>query len=362
MKKVAFTLSLSLLFCFVIEAGAQAGRPDPERIWKNLSRLPQNLRDDLKKTELWKNTEVVKSGNIRLDSTVKYTSFNSGKTFPLNKSIFEYPAAGTVVQSDYVNYGEWVLQKRSTLTLDAQMRAVEMLEEEPDPSGGGLQATTKLNFYWHGKSNTQCDSIFSAVWDDQWQQWIPSYKLYSFFDAQNRESATETYRYAEGVQIVGIREEYQFDAAGDATITRQFIAKDGKWAELGKVESTFDKLHRETARREDILLDGGSVAPVRKLRRNYDAQGNLTLEERAKWNESSREWAPLKSVSRGYDAKKRMEWTTTESYKTNANFQSKVEIFKRRNDEHPEREVHSGYIPKSKSWQVQAETRYYYSK
>ncbi|MCC6463010.1 MAG: hypothetical protein IT260_21250 [Saprospiraceae bacterium] len=361
MKTFFLILSLFLFAGLLPEASAQTGRPNPEKIWKDLSRLPQNLRDDLKKTDWWKNADAEKSAAVRLDSTVKYSSFSAGKPYPLNKSTFEHPSAGKTIQSDFVNYGEWVPQKRTTISRDAQSRVVEVLEEEPDASGA-FQPAAKLNFYWHGSSDRQCDSIFSSRWDDQWQQWLPEYRLLSVFDAQGRETATETYRFVEGMQFVGLREEFQLDAAGDATRTQQFLAKEGKWISLGNVESTFDPQHRELTRLESIALGAGKSAPVRKLRRTYNSAGQLTLEERAKWNEADQQWAPLKSISAGTDVKKRMDWSITDSHKPNATFQSKVETFRRNNSNSPDHELHSSYMPKTKSWQVVADIRYYYAK
>lgn len=362
MKFAPFLLFLCFAATTPTESSAQTTPLNTERIWKDLSRLPQNLRDDLKKTTWWRNAEASRSASVRLDSTVKHTSFSSGKTYPLNKSQFEYPAAGKMIQSDFVNFGEWVLQKRSTLTRDAQNRVVEVVEEEPNPDEGGFQPAQKLQFYWRGTSSTQCDSILASTWDEQWQQWLPAYRLISFFNAQGRETATETYRYTDGAQAVGVREEFLFDATGDITTTKQFIAKAGKWAELGRVESKFDQQHHETARQESVVEANGHYAPIRKLRRTYDAQGHMTLEERSKWSAETKDWAPLKAITTGSDVRNRSDWTITESFKPNGNFQSKVETFKRPADDNPDREVQSSLQAKSKKWQVVSETRYFYSK
>lgn len=72
--------------------------------------------------------------------------------------------------------------------------------------------------------------------------------------------------------------------------------------------------------------------------------------------------SPLKSISMGYDAKKHQEWALTKSYKANSHFQNKMELFRRPNDENPEREVISNLLPETNTWQVLAETRYFYSK
>lgn len=64
----------------------------------------------------------------------------------------------------------------------------------------------------------------------------------------------------------------------------------------------------------------------------------------------------------GYDAKKHQEWALTKSYKANSHFQNKMELFRRPNDENPEREVISNLLPETNTWQVLAETRYFYSK
>lgn len=359
MRTLSLFLLLILSASLQTEINAQSGA---EKIWKDLSRLPQNLRDDLKKSPWWKSTAGGNTAQTRLDSTIKFSSFNSSKAFPLNKSKFEYPSAMVAVQSDFVNYGQWVLEKRTTITRNGQNRIIEVLEEEPDPLNGVLQPVSRLNLYWHGNSGDRCDSVISSRWDDQWQQWTPAYRLLSFFDAQDRETATETYRYDYGVQVIGIREEYQPDAAGDNAVTRQFLAKDGKWTLLGKVESKFDKQHHETARLEDVALDGDRFASVRRLKRTFDTKGNLALEERFKWNAPSNEWSPLKSISRGYDAKNHSEWAITESYKPNTTFKNKLETFKRKNDENTDREVLSSYADDLKKWQVVSEMRYYYSR
>ncbi len=354
----------SLVFVFSLLAGltagvqAQTGRPSTERIWKDLSRLPQTLRDELKKSSWWKSTPA---GPVRLDSVLTLTHFSNGEFYPLNKTTYEYTAAGASVQSDYVNYGQWVLQKRTKISRDPQQRIVEVIEEEPDPTTGAFQPSTRLNFYWHGKSDSQCDSVLTSQWDDQWQQWEPADRLLSFFDAKGRETATETYRYTEGFQGIGIREEYQYDASGDIAFTRQLLWKNGAWALLGKVESKFDPQHHETARQEDIAQGAKRFASVRKLNRSFDEKGKLTREERFKWNESSKSWAPLKTITKGANPDTRSEWTNTESYKPNAYFQSKVETFRRRNDDLVDREVQSTLHPDSKNWQVLSETRYFYS-
>jgi hypothetical protein len=362
MKATFFLLPLFLCMGLMTETSAQTGRPNPEKVWKDISRLPENLRDDIKKNSWWKNAATYRATGIRLDSTIKFTSFNGTDVYPLNKSKLEYPATTKIVQSDFVNYGVWVPQKRYTLSLDAQKRVVEVLEEEPEPGTGAFLPAAKTNLYWHGKSDVQLDSVVGGAWDDQWQQWIPAFRLYSSYDAEGHETATETYRYAEGIQLAGIREEYQLDAEGNPATTQQFLAKDGKWTPLGKVTSGFDKQHHETTRQEDILLDADKTAPVRKLKRTYDAQGRLTLEERFKWNEPSREWAPLKTLSAGYDAKKHSEWLMTESFKANSNFKGRVEVFHRAKDGNPEKELHSSFLPETGVWQVVSDTQYYYSK
>ena len=355
-------LTLSFLATITTSIQAQNGQPNSEKIWKDLSRLPENLRDDLKASAWWKSTPAGKTAANRLDSVITSTHFGSGKTYPLNKTVFEYTAPRTSVQSDFVNYGQWILQKRSTVIRDDFNRIKEVLEEEPDPEVGQLQATTKFTFFWRGKSDTECDSIHSNRWDESEQQWLPALRLYSSFGAKGQETATETYRYNEDMQMTGVREEYQFDAAGDVTSIRQFLLKDGKWAVLGKVESSFDQQHREIARQEDIALKANEFVPVRKLSRNYDAQGILTREERSKWNESSKQWVPLKAVGKGVDAKKRSTWTVTESYKPNAFFKSRVETFPRKNDSNTDREVKSAFKTDSNKWEVLSETQYYYSK
>ncbi len=358
------TIALTLSFLATITASTQAQnvQPNSEKIWKDLSRLPENLRDDLKESAWWKSTPGGKAAATRLDSVITTTHFGSGKSYPLNKSVFEYTSPRMSVQSDFVNYGQWMLQKRTSVTRDELNRITEVLQEEPDPDFGGFQATTKLAIFWHKKSDTQSDSILSNRWDEPEQQWLPVLRLYSSFDPQGRETATETYRYNDDLQMTGIREEYQFDAASNVTSIRQFLLKDGKWAVLGKVESAFDQQHRETARQEDIALKANEFVPVRKLSRNYDAQGTLTREERSKWNESSKQWVPLKAVGKGVDAKKRSTWTITESYKPNAFFKNRVETFQRKNDSNTDREVKSAFKTDSNKWQVLSETQYYYSK
>ncbi len=362
MKSFCFFILTLFFVCLQTDANAQTGQPATERIWKDLTRLPQNLRDDLKKSSWWKNAASGSSVPVRLDSTVKFTSFNSSKFFPLNKTTFEYPSAKVTIESEFVNYGQWVLEKRTHITSNAQNQVVEVLVEEPDPVGGTMQPLDKLNLYWHDASGSRCDSVLSSHWDDQLQQWTPAYRLSSFFDAQGREVATETYRYEYGAQVIGIREEYQPDAAGDNTVTRQFLAKDGKWILLGKVESKFDKQHNETARQEDVAVDANQFAPVRKLRRTFDTHGKLTLEERFKWNGPSNEWSPLKSISKGADGKNNSEWVVTESYKPNTSFKNKLEIFRRKNDGNTDHELLSTYMDDSKKWKVVSEIRYYYSK
>ncbi|MBP6825727.1 MAG: hypothetical protein KA165_04110 [Saprospiraceae bacterium] len=362
MKTTSFFLQLFLLIGLMAEANAQTGRPATEKIWKDLSRLPQNLRDDLAKSPWWKSNPGGGVTAGRLDSIIKLSHFNKDKYYPINKTQYDYPSALSTVLSDFVNYGEWILQKRTTLTFDAKKRITEVLEEEPDPNSGFLQPVTKWSLFWRGDSDSRCDSILSSRWDDQLLQWSPSIRLISVFDAQNREIATETYRYDGGFQALGIREEFQLDAAGDVTLTRQYLAKDGKWTLLGKVESTFDKQHHEITRLEDVALDAGKFASVRKLRRSFDAQGKMTLEERFKWNEASSEWAPLKTISKGANEKNHSEWAETESYKPNAFFKNKVVHFKRPADKKTEKEVFSTLQPDSKSWQVLSEVRYYYAK
>ena len=363
MKIPALALALSILPCLLsTSAHAQSGLPNSEKIWKEISRLPQNLRDDLKESPWQKSTAAGKTAAIRLDSTITSTHFGSGKSYPLNKSVFEYPDDRTSVQSDFVNYGQWVLQKRTTLTRDLLNRVTEVLEQEPDPNFGVLQGTVKTNFFWHGKSTAQSDSILSNRWDESDQEWLPALRLYSTFDAQGREISTETYRYNDDLQVTGVREEYQFDGAGDIAQTRQFVLKDGKWAVLGQVESKFDQQHREIARQEDIALRAGQYAPVRKLSRDFDAQGALSGEERYKWNDASKQWAPLKTLSKGVDAKKRSNWTVTESYKPNSFFKNKSETFQRKGDGNIDREVLSAFQADANKWKVLSETQYYYSK
>lgn len=363
MKFVSFCLSMFFLSGLLAEVNAQTGRPPAtEKIWKDLSRLPQNLRDDLAKSSWWKSSPGTSALAGRLDSVIKLSHFNKDKYYPINKTKLEYPSASSTVQSDFVNYGEWVLQKRTTLSFDDKKRITEVLEEEPDPNSGFFQPGTKWNLFWHGDSDSRCDSMISSRWDDQWQQWTPGTRLISVYDARDREIATETYRYDEGFQAIGIREEFQFDASGDNTLTRQFLAKDGKWTLLGKVESVFDKQHHEIARQEDVALDGGKFAAVRKLRRNFDAQGKLTLEERFKWNDSSSEWSPLKTISKGANDKNNSDWTETESYKPNVYFKNRVERFKRPGDKKTDREVFSTLQPDGKTWQVTTEIRYYYAR
>ncbi len=362
MRTLSLFLQVILFISLHTSINAQTGQPNAEKIWKELTRLPQNLRDDLKKLPWWKSTAGGNTAETRLDSTIKFSSFNGSKAFPLNKSKFEYPSAMVAVQSDFVNYGQWVLEKRTTITRNGHNQIIEVLEEEPDPVNGVLQPLGRLNFYWHDNSDNRCDSVISSHWDDQWQQWTPAYRLLSVFDAQGRETATETYRYDYGVQVIGIREEYQPDAAGDNAVTQQFLAKDGKWTLLGKVESKFDKQHNETARLEDVVVEGDRFASVRRVKRTFDTKGKLTLEERFKWNGPSNEWAPLKSISKGIDAKNHAEWAITESYKPNTSFKNKLETFKRKNDETTDREILSTYVDDLKKWKVVSEIRYYYSR
>lgn len=363
MKIPALALALACSTCLHISRShAQSGQPNPEKIWKEISRLPENLRDDLKESPWQKSTPSGKTAAIRLDSAITSTHFGSGKSYPLNKSVFQYPTDRTSVQSDFVNYGQWVLQKRTTLTRDELNRVTEVLEEEPEPNFGTLQATAKTTFFWHGKSTAHSDSILANRWDDAEQEWVPALRLYSTFDAQGREKATETYRYSEELQVTGVREEYQFDAAGDIAQTRQFLLKDGQWAVLGQVESQFDQQHHETARQEEIALRADQYAPVRKLSRTFDAQGTLSREERYKWNGTSKQWVPLKTLSKGADTKKRSNWTVTESYKPNAFFKNKSETFQRKGDNNTDREVMSAFQADAGKWKVLSETQYYYSK
>ena len=357
MKKLLIFIPLFLFAGFLTQAQAQTGRPSTEKIWKDLSRLPQNLRDELKKSSWWKNSTAVK-----LDSTIKMTHFNKGKSYPLNKTTFTHPSPRVTVQSDYVNYGQWILEKRTTVTFDSENRIADVLVEEPESNTGVLQPSAQQIFFWHSHSNTQLDSVYANAWDEQWQQWTPDTRLLSFYDAQGRETASETYRFDGGFSTIGVREEYEVNAAGDVPMTRQFLAKDGKWVLLGKVTSEYDAQHHETARQEEVSVDGTKFSAVRKLRRTYDADGNLTLEERFKWNESANNWAPLKSITKGANAKARSEWAITESYKANANFKTREEKFMRPKDENLNREVQSMYNDTSKSWKTVSETRYYYSK
>ena len=135
MRTLSLFLRVLLFAGLQTEIHAQSGT---EKIWKDLTRLPQNLRDDLKKSPWWKNTAGGNTAQIRLDSTVKFTSFNGSKAFPLNKSRFEYPSSLVTVQSDFVNYGLWVLEKRTTITRNGQNRVVEVLEEELAGAGHGF--------------------------------------------------------------------------------------------------------------------------------------------------------------------------------------------------------------------------------
>jgi len=358
MRIATFVLALSFLSALFTGLHAQSQRPNPEKIWKDFSRLPQTLRDELKKSSWW---ETGKTTATRLDSILHSTRFGSGKSYPLNKSIFEYPTAQVSIQSDFVNYGEWLLQKRVTVTRDAQNRITEAFEEVPDPDFGILQASVKTLFYWHGKSDTQCDSIRSNQWDESTQQWQPALRLYSAFDAQGREVSSETYRYEDGYPVAGVREEFLLDAAGDVTLTRQTLLKDGKWMPLGKVESKFDKQHREITRQEDIAQEADQYVPVRKLTRIFDGKGSLAREERYKWSEATQQWAPLKTISRGADTRNRSEWVMTESYKPNAFFKSRLETFRHKNDDNTDHEIQSAFKADTKKWQVQSETKYYYA-
>ena len=356
-----------LLCCGVLtETSGQTGYPNTEKIWKNLSRLPHTLRDDLAKAPWWQSTPGGDNpGATRLDSTVKFSSFNNNSTlFPLNKTEFTYPAPRQTVQSDFVNYGQWVLLKRATITRDAQNRIVSVMEEEPDSESGALAPATKLNFFWHGDSGTACDSVFSATWDEQSQQWTPTMRLYSVFDAKNQEIATETYRFEDGFQTIGIREEYEFDQRGDVTGTRQFAANNGQWTLLGKVNSTFDAQHHEISRQEDIAVEANRFMAARKLQRRFNEQGKVVLEERFKWNEAKTNWTPLKTISAGVDAKHHSEWSVTESFTkaVGSSYKTRSETFKRRNDDRTEREVSYSLQPKSEKWQVASETRFYYSR
>lgn len=361
MKNSCLVLTLFLLSGQLSNLHAQTGRGSTERVWKDISRLPATLRDDLKKSPWWHSTPLGMAAPERLDSFIVFTHFSKDELYPLNKTTFNYLAAGKTVQSDYVNYGQWVLTRRTSIARDAQHRIVEVFEEEPDPAIGALQPAAKLNFYWHGESDSHCDSILSSQWDDQWQQWVPASRLLSVFNAKDREIATETYRFNEGFQSLGIREEYQYDPAGDITLTRQFLLKNGVWTLLGKVESKFDAQHHEIARQEDIAQGAKRYASVRKLNRNFDDNGNLALEERFKWNEAIKGWAPLKTITKGSDAVTHADWSVIESFKPNAHFKSKQELYKRPDGRTAEREVQSALTDESKTWQMLSETRYFYS-
>ncbi len=365
--KAPLLLCCLLLCCAAFTpVSGQTGQPSTEKIWKNLSRLPHTLRDDLSKAAWWQSTPGGDNAGVaRLDSTVKSSSFNNSTTlFPLNKTEYVYPAPRQTVQSDFVNYGQWVLLKRTTITRDAQNRIVGVVEEEPDSESGALTPMTKLDFFWHGNSGTACDSVRSATWDEQSQQWTPAMRLYSIFDAKNQEIATETYRFEEGFQTIGIREEYEFDQRGDVTGTRQFAANNGQWTLLGKVHSTFDAQHHEISRQEDIAVDANRFTAARKLQRRFNEQGKVVLEERFKWNEAKTNWTPLKTIASGADAKHRSEWSVTESFTkaVGASYKTKSETFKRRDDDRTERAVSYSLQPKSEKWQVASETRYYYSR
>ena len=335
----------------------QTGEPSTERIWKDISRLPHALRDDISSASWWTNS----SEAIRLDSTVKYSNFSNARLLPLNKTVYAYPGAGKTVQSDFVNYGLWVLEKRTTITRDPQGRIVDVLEELADMNTDAAQPSTKITFFWHGNSATQSDSIISSAWDEQWQQWVPAARLYSFFNGQNQETATETYRYEEGFQVIGIREEYEFDVHDNVSGIRQFLLKDGKWTLLGKVQSMFDEKRHEISRLEEIAVGDNRFAAVRKLSRKYDAEGQLSVEERFKWNNSKSAWTPLKTIKAGIDNKHDTEWTIVESYTKSASvYKTKEEKIKRRKDKYLEREVNYTFQPASEKWQEVSEIRYYY--
>jgi hypothetical protein len=359
-------LTLFMLVGLTAAGTAQPAQAGAERIWKDVARLPQTLRDELKKSSWWKNTSVSSKSAVRLDSTVKLSHFSNDKFYPINKSVFEYKSAGSTIQTDYVNFGQWALQKRTTLTRDAKNRVTEVFQEEPDPNSGTLQAGTKLSFFWHGDSDSKWDSVLSNRWDEQNQQWIHAYKLLSTFDAQNRETASETYQDVEGFRAVSIREEYQYDASGDVTMTKQYVQKDGKWKLIGQVESTFDKNHHETTRREDVTADGDKYMSIRKLKRTYDEMGRVTWEERFKNSDTAGlaeyQWSPLKTIKKGYDSYEKSNWEITESFKANGSFKNKVENFERASNDQTEREVHSTLQPETNKWRVMSETRFYYGK
>jgi hypothetical protein len=355
--------ALLLPFCLMIAllnvAGAQNTKPNPEKVWKDLSRLSQNLRDDLKKAPWWKCSSLNQSTS-RLDSTIKFSRVNVDQLIPLNKTKFEYQDDNSIVMSDYVNFGQWVLQKRTTVVRDARSRITGVTEEEPGPNGSDFQWSNKLSFYYHGDSDAQCDSILSSHWDESSQQWAPAYRLAYTFNAQNHEAVTETNRYDEGFQTISVREENEFDDHGNPYLIHQYLMKDGKWEHLGNVNSTFDKDGRETIRIEAITIGPEKFVPIRRLNRTFDLKGGMS-EQRFKFNTAGNKWDPLKTITKGKDETNGQDWVVTETFRPGSSFKNKVETFWRPQEMQPGREVHSTYQSDAKKWRITAETRYYYA-
>jgi hypothetical protein len=295
----------------------------------------------------------------RLDSTVVYTGYAIGPdSFPLEKTIFDYPAADVTVGTEYVNFNDWSPNTRATQKQDNLGRLVEMYGEFYDTDTDSWQPESKMRAYPHGNLMTGQDSLLVEIWDADAEIWVTTLRVVTTFDAQNRPISTYTFTNFAGPEIA-LLDTFYYDANGDNYLTEQSIFEDGNWAVFSRIESVFSQ-HREIRRTTSAVAAPGTYFPTNMEETTYNAAGNPVLIESSDFDFFTNKWVLTEKIERGYDSQNRLVYIQTEDYTTNGPAPNRFD-YTYLDGLHLALETYSEKDPATQQWAVLDRTYYFYS-
>lgn len=307
-----------------------------------------------------KRTGVTERGGIpQLDSTVLYTGYSIGPdSFPLEKAVFEYPAADITVSTEYVNFNDWSPNTRSTQKQDNLGRLLEMYGEYYDTDKENWESESRMRAYPHGNSMTAQDSLVVEIWDADASAWITTLRVTTTFDAQNRPISTYTFTNFAGPEIA-LLDTFYYDANGDNYLTEQSIFENGNWAVFSRIESVFSQ-HREIRRTTSAVAAPGTYFPTNMEETTWNAAGNPVLIESSDFDFFTNKWVLTEKIERGYDSQNRLIFIQTEDYTTNGPVPNRLD-YAYLDGSFLAEETYSEQDAATQQWVILDKTFYFYS-
>jgi len=300
-----------------------------------------------------------RGGTPQLDSTVLYTGYSDGPdSFPLEKTVFEYPAADITVSTEYVDPGVWTPNTRATQKRDNLGRLTQMLGEYYDSDTETWQPESRMRNYPHGNSLTMQDSLLVEVWNADMAEWFITLRVATTFDAQNRPTSTHTFTNFAGPEII-LLDTFHYDANGDNNLTEQSIFEDGAWAPYNRIESVFSQ-HREIRRTTSAVAAPGTYFPTNMEETTYNAAGNPVLAQSFDFDFFTNQWVLTEKTGRGYDNQNRLTFIQTEDFTTFGPPPNRVD-YTYLDGSHLAVEVYSAKNEAIQQWVILDKTYYFYS-